>query len=675
MLPYALTIFLSAFLLFLVQPLIAKQILPWFGGSASVWTTCLLFFQSALLAGYAYADASVRWLKPRQQLYLHAALLVVSLATLPILADASWKPAGNEDPILRILGLLTVTIGLPYLLLSTTTPLLQAWYWQRFNTSVPYRLFALSNFASLLALLGYPVLVEPFFGVNTSAKLWSGMYAVFALVCIATGMHSIRHAATRAAGAASTAAPETPAEPVRPARLLTWLALSATGSCVLLAVSNHITQNIASVPFLWVLPLALYLLTFIICFDHPRWYSRVVFMPLLAACVLGMAWQIDSLQLRYVLPLYALGLFAACMFCHGELARMKPDPRHLTLYYLMMSVGGAIGALLVAIGAPLALRGYYEMHIVLVLLGVLLALRVWGLPSAQPAALWAYRAAALAVIGGVVMFDMEAIKYYTRGVREMDRNFYGVVRTRDQTEPTRFRVMYHGGINHGGQHMEPGRTMEPTSYFGPTSAYGRLLSSLDGARRVGVIGLGAGALLTHSREGDFWVFYEIDPVVVELAAREFTFQKETKAKVEHVLGDGRLALEREASRQYDMLAIDAFSGDSIPMHLITREAMATYVRHIKQDGAIVFQATNRFVDLMPVIRRLADEFGMQTAWVSDWAEGADYYTSSTDQVIVTRNKALLEKPNIKNASEPAPARKDLRIFTDDFYNLLSILKR
>ena len=675
MLPYALTIFLSAFLLFLVQPLIAKQILPWFGGAASVWTTCLLFFQSALLAGYAYADASVRWLKPRQQLYVHAALLALSLVTLPILADVSWKPAGNEDPILRILGLLAVTIGLPYLLLSTTTPLLQAWYWQRFNTSAPYRLFALSNFASLLALLGYPVLVEPFFGVAMSAKLWSGLYALFALVCIATGFHSVRNAAASGVPAAQADA-AAPAEPVGAGRLITWLVLSATGSCVLLAVSNHITQNIASVPFLWVLPLALYLLTFIISFDHPRWYSRGVFMPLLAVCVTAMAWQVDSLQLRFVLPLYALGLFAACMFCHGELARLKPDPRHLTLYYLMMSVGGAIGALLVAIAAPLALRGYFEMHIVLVVLALLLALRVWGLPLARPGAVWGARLVTLVVIGAVIRFDAVAIEYYTRGVREMDRNFYGVVRTRDQTDPTRFRVMYHGGINHGGQHMEPGRTMEPTSYFARTSGYGRLFASLEpGPRKVGVIGLGAGALMTYSRAGDTWVFYEIDPVVVDFAAREFTFQKETKAKIEHVLGDGRLALEREAPRQYDVLAVDAFSGDSIPMHLITREAMAAYVKHIKPDGAIVFQATNRFVDLMPVVRRLADEFGMHTAWVSDWAEGADYYTSSTDQVIVSRNKALLEKQPIKSASEPAPGRKDLPIFTDDFYNLLSILKR
>jgi hypothetical protein len=670
MLPYALTIFLSAFLLFLVQPLIAKQILPWFGGAASVWTTCLLFFQSALLAGYAYADASVRWLRPRQQVYVHAALMLLSLALLPILANTSWKPSGNEEPILRILGLLTVTIGLPYLLLSTTTPLLQAWYWRRFNASVPYRLFALSNFASLLALLGYPVLIEPYFGVTASANLWSLMYGLFVVVCGLTGFYSIRNMPADADVARKQASDsDAPAAKTPTSHLLLWLLLSAMGSCVLLAVSNHITQNIASVPFLWVLPLALYLLTFIICFDQPRWYVRGLFMPLLAVSVLGMAWMIDSLELASAAPLFALGLFAACMFCHGELARLKPDPRQLTLYYLMISVGGALGALLVAIGAPLMLKGYYEMHAVLLALAVLLVVRVWGLH-------WVFRIATLGVVVAVSWLDVEAIRSYTQDVREMDRNFYGVVRTRDKTDPSLFRVMYHGAINHGGQHLEPGKTMEPTSYFGRTSAYGRLLASLDGPRKVGVIGLGAGALITHSREGDQWVFYEIDPSVVDIAAREFSFQREAKARIEHVLGDGRLALEREAPRGYDMLAIDAFSGDSIPMHLITREAMATYIKHIKPDGAIVFQATNRFVNLMPVIRRLADEFGMQTAWVSDWAdrEGEDYYTSSTDQVIVTRNLALLERPLIKQASEPAPARADLPIFTDDFYNLLRILK-
>ena len=666
MLPYAATIFLSAFLLFLVQPLIAKQILPWFGGASSVWTTCLLFFQSALLAGYAYAHASVRWLPPRRQIQLHIALLVISLAILPILADPSWKPSGNEDPILRILGLLAMTIGMPYLLLSTTTPLLQSWYWQRFNASVPYRLFALSNFASLLALLGYPVLVEPFFDVAESAKLWSGLYAAFVLICAGTGLISLRSMSAGTQNAAIQTS-STPTEPVRAATLIQWLLLSAMGSCVLLAVSNHLTQNIASVPFMWVLPLALYLITFILCFDHPRWYMRSILMPLLGLALFAMAWLVDSLSLYVAGPVFAAGLFICCMFCHGELARLKPDPSHLTLYYLMMSVGGALGALLVAVAAPMLLTGYFEMHIVLAAMGLLLLMRLAG-------AGWLPRIAAAVVLVAVVVLDGMAINTYTAGVREMDRNFYGVARTRDWTDPSPYRAMYHGAINHGGQRTTPAMRMEPTAYFARTSGYGRLMQSMDGPRKVGVIGLGAGALLAYSRAGDDWVFYEIDPVVVDLAGREFTYMKDTKAKLEIVMGDGRLALEREASRGYDVMGIDAFSGDSIPMHLITREAMAAYVKHLKPDGAIVFQATNRFVDLMPVIRKLADEFGMETAWVSDWAEGSDYWTSTTDQVIVTRNKKLLEAVAIKSFSSPAPARNDLPVFTDDYYNLLRILK-
>ncbi len=667
MFPYAITIFLSAFLLFLVQPLIAKQILPWFGGASSVWTTCLLFFQSALLAGYAYAHASVRWLAPRRQVQLHFALLAASLAFLPIVASVSWKPTGDEDPILRILGLLAVTIGMPYMLLSTTTPLLQSWYWQRFNASVPYRLFALSNFASLLALLGYPILVEPLFGVTDSARLWSWLYAAFVLVCATTGFISLRAMAGRNSPEPQNRRSTSQSAPVPFTILAQWLALAALGSCVLLAVSNHLTQNIPSVPFLWVVPLALYLLTFIICFDHPRWYLRRIFMPMLGIALVAMAWMVDSLELRIVAPVFAAGLFVSCMFCHGELARLKPDPSHLTLYYLMISIGGALGALAVAVAAPLMLKGYFEMHGVLVAMSLLLLLRLSGNG-------WLVRGAALAALIAVIALDVMAIRSYTDGIREMDRNFYGVVRTRDWFEPTSYRAMYHGGINHGGQRLDSAARMEPTSYFARTSGYGRLLQSLDGPRKVGVIGLGAGALLAYSRGGDGWVFYEIDPGVIDITRREFSFLQDTKANVELVVGDGRLALEREAPRGYDVLGIDAFSGDSIPMHLITREAMATYVKHLKPDGAIVFQATNRFVDLMPVVRRLADEFGMQTAWVSDWAEGADYWVSATDQVIVTRNKALLESAAIRNFSKPAPGRPELPTFTDDYYNLLRILK-
>ena len=673
--PYAATIFLSSFLLFLVQPLIARQILPWFGGAASVWTTCLLFFQSVLLAGYAYAHALVRWLGPRKQVYVHSLLLLASLALLPILANPAWKPAGHDDPIPRILGLLAVTIGPPYLLLSTTTPLLQAWYFRSFATRVPYRLFALSNAASMLALFGYPLGMEPVLGVAASARLWSYLYAAFVLLCVVSGVFSLRARtlAPREAAAAPAAEPtwELPGAEARvssTARVGLWLLLSSTGTCSLLAVSNHITQNIASVPFIWVLPLALYLLTFIICFDRPRVYVRGVFLPLMAALLLAMAFKVNSVKLSYVLPLFSLGLFVACMFCHGELAALRPDPSQLTLYYLVISLGGALGAFVIAIAAPLVLRGYYEMHAVLALLGVLLVAFAWRRDVL-------YGVLSATVLAFVLWFAADAIRIYTARVREMQRDFYGVVRIRDWAGPPPLRVMFHGGINHGGQYLEPSRALEPTCYVGKTSGYGRLLQTLAGPRKVGVLGLGVGALMTYAGPGDHWVFYEIDPLVVELAERHFSFLRVPGAKVEHVLGDGRLSLEREPPRGYDMLAVDAFSGDAVPMHLLTREAMAIYARHIKPEGAIVFQATNRFVDLMPVIRRLADELGMHTYWVDDEPQlQKGDFAFGTDQVIVTKNRALFEAPLLRGAGKPAPARSDLAPFTDDYYNLVRILK-
>jgi len=663
-LPYAATIFLSSFLLFLVQPIIAKQILPWFGGSAGVWTTCLVFFQSVLLAGYAYADWTTR-LGARRQAYLHVALLAVSLACLPIIASSSWKPQGNEEPILRILLLLCATIGLPYFLLSTTTPLLQAWYWRRLRSAVPYRLFALSNFASLLALLGFPLLFEPAFDLGELGWSWSFLYGGFAVLCGAVGLMS-------ANGAPERAEATNRAAPVALADQLLWLGLAAMGSVMLLAVTNHITQNISSVPFLWVLPLALYLITFILAFDHPRWYVRPVFVLALLFLVPAMAYYVPSLDLRVAAPLYLIGLFVTCMFCHGELAHTKPDPAHLTRFYLMISLGGAIGAVLVAIVAPLVLPGYFELGITLLVLGLVVAMRL------RRAALWAGVAVALATSVLVV----QAMYGYAPGMRVMERDFYGVVRTADHPEPVPYRTMYHGGIMHGGQLLGDSFRNTPADYFSPNSGYGRVFTSLremDKRRKlsVGVIGLGAGVLGAWMKPGDRLVFYEISPRVVDIAKHEFTYLADTAAHTEVVLGDGRLSLEREPPRGYDILGIDAFSGDSIPMHLITREAMALYVKHLKPDGVIVFQATNRYVDLLPVVKRLASEFGMEAVNISDSPDaidGPEYWYSATDQVIVTRNQKLLDWPRIDGVSMEIEDRPNLPTFTDAHHNLLRILK-
>jgi len=625
-LPYAGTIFLSAFLLFLVQPIIAKQILPWFGGSAAVWTTCLVFFQSTLLAGYAYADLTHR-LGLKRQTYLHIGLLTLSLLTLPILASEAWKPQGDEEPIARILLLLTVTIGLPYFLLSTTTPLLQAWFVRRFHAAVPYRLFALSNFASLLALLGFPVLFEPVLDLKELGWGWSAVYTLFVVLCAATGLASVRLAA-RAGDEQATGGSTTAAPPPTLGTQLLWLALSGMGSVMLLAVSNHVTQNIASVPFMWVVPLSLYLITFILCFDHPRWYVRPLFVALLLALLPWMAFKIPSLELKLSLATYLGGLFVACMFCHGELARLKPDPR---------------------------------------------VMRTRGLWSVV----------AIVALVPTVYFSYTGAKEYAAGMRTMERDFYGVVRTRDRTfEGVTYRAMYHGGIIHGGQLQGAQFKNVPSDYFGPGSGYGRLFTALNEMRpqprSVGIIGLGAGVVAAYGRAGDEVVFYEISPKVVDIEKTEFSFLRDTPAKVPPViLGDGRLSLEREAPRNYDVLGIDAFSGDSIPMHLVTREAMQLYLKHIKPDGVIVFQATNRYIDLLPVIARHARDLGLHAVVVSDYPPssiGADYWLSSTDQVLVTRDRALLEHPRIREAASEVRDRPDLPTFTDSHHNLFRILK-
>ena len=625
-----------------------------------------MFFQSVLLAGYAYADLTTR-LGARRQALLHVALLIVSLACLPIIASSGWKPRGEEEPISRILLLLVATIGLPYFLLSTTTPLLQSWYWRRFRSAVPYRLFALSNFALLLALLGFPVLFEPVFDLNQLGWGWSLLFALFALLCAGTALLSMNGFDPVEKDAAPKPAT---ALPVRDQVL--WLALSAMGSVMLLAVTNHVTQNVSSVPFLWVLPLALYLITFILVFDHPRWYLRGALLLALVALLPAMAYYIPSLDLRVAAPLYMVGMFVACMVCHGELARLKPDPAHLTRFYLMMSLGGALGAVLVAVIAPLVLRGYFELGIALVLLAGLFALRVRGVAK------WGV----LAVLGATTVLVVRGAGDYTRSIRVMERDFYGVVRTADHLSPVPYRSMYHGAIMHGGQLLGDSFRNTPADYFSPDSGYGRVFTSLREMNpkkplNVGVIGLGAGVIAAWMKPGDALTFYEISPRVVDIARREFTYLADTPAKTELVMGDGRLSLEREPARGYDVLGIDAFSGDSIPMHLVTREAMALYVKHLKPDGVIVFQATNRYIDLLPVVKRLASEFGFEAVNVSDSPDaddGPEYWYSSTDQVIVTRNRRLLEWGRIAEAAEPIEERRDLPVFTDAHHNLLRILK-
>jgi len=674
---FAGTIFTSAFLLFLVQPLIAKQILPWFGGSAAVWSICMVFFQVVLLAGYAYSDWVTRRLGVRAQARLHVALLLASLAFLPIVTSARWKPSGAEDPTLWILGLLVGTIGLPYFLLSTTGPLVQSWVARTPWGAQVYRYFSLSNLASLVSLLSYPLLIEPRSTLLQQAWGWSVAYGIFVLLCAGTTLYVARNWATAAqaapvsASAPAAAAAALPAAKPRGMDYLLWLALPALGSWLLLAVTNHITQNVAAIPFLWVLPLSVYLLSFVLTFESDRWYRRRVFLPLAAAmlvlCAFGLQDRIGT-AIKTALPIYVVGLFALCMFLHGEMARMRPAPAYLTRFYLMLSLGGAIGGVSVGLVAPHVLPAYYELGIGLVLCALVAGV-VWRRKRVGVAA-------SLALAGCCAWFLAQQIKGDAVGLLRMERNFYGVLRTTEtRTGMTGgIRRLFHGSIQHGEQYLAPAQRREPTTYYGLTSGIGRAIAAAPAdPRRVGLIGLGAGTLAVYGRPGDVYRFYEINPLVFELADREFSFLADSAARIERVLGDARLALERESPQRFDVLVVDAFSGDSIPIHLITAEAMDVYLRHTQPAGVIAFHVSNRYLSLAPVVEKIAQAKGLHAALVEDTPD-ASANLDLTDWVLVSRDpQALLREPILGATSVPEPI-PGLEPWTDDFNNLFGVLK-
>ena len=456
---YGATIFLSSFLLFLVQPLIARLILPWFGGSAAVWTTCMLFFQALLLAGYAYAHLLAKYSRRRIEALVHTALLVAAVVTLPISPSDAWKPSGSEEPVALILLLLGVSVGLPYFLLAANSPLLQAWFARARPGENPYRLFAVSNLGSLIALLGYPFVVEPFLGGHGQVALWSWLFAGFALLCALVAWRT--PAAQPVAEAEITAL-----GPLAKSDVVLWLALSATGSVLLLAVTNHLTQNVASVPLLWLAPLTLYLPTFIIAFEGKGWYRPQWLWPILVVWLGAMGWLLVDNDFQFDLPMqlgiFLPGLFLGCLFCHGELYRLRPAPARLTAFYLAISAGGALGGLLVAVVAPLVLTGYYELGAGLVALGVLAAIRFAGVNRIA-------RYASLAALLGIAACAAYDSMRYQRDVRVATRSFFGVLRVKEYGVPgedSHLRRLVHGAIMHGEQYLgdEKSRRMLTTYY-------------------------------------------------------------------------------------------------------------------------------------------------------------------------------------------------------------------
>ena len=775
MVPFALTIFTGAFLLFQVQPLIGKYILPWFGGGPGVWTTCLLFFQTLLLGGYAYAHFSSTRLKPRHQVILHLVLLGLSLALLPITPSEGWKAHVGGDPNVRILLLLMATIGLPYFVLSSTGPLMQQWFSQTSPGVSPYRLYALSNVGSLLALLSYPVFFEVKFPRHTQAVMWSGGLVLFVIFCAYCAFRVWKNASQPGAVSVTPTPVEIPLTPaefapspeliapvgdgaaagenaeVSKVDKLLWVSLPAIASVLLLATTNKLSQEVAVIPFLWVLPLSLYLLSFIICFDHARWYHRGIFTALLvvATAVVCQVLPVgNDAPMRLQIFVYNAALFIACMVCHGELYRLKPPPRQLTAYFLFISAGGAFGGFLVAIVAPAVFTDYHELQLGLWVLtyglGVLcfrhrsreLAVAVgvgamlvtvvlpWlrsyfdDSPGLRGEFVAFFRDRSPYIIGGLVVFVLCVFDLRRRVINPIweprmggfvmavcvafgtifvmqwevkssvqvlsaTRNFYGTLKVFDyypDDPEDHYHLLLHGATTHGIQFVKPEKSVLPTTYYADSSGVGRAINSLpQEPRRMGLVGLGTGSLAVYGHKEDYLRIYEINPAVEELARTQFKYLDYCQARVDVVMGDARLMMEQEVkannTQQFDLLALDAFSSDAIPVHLLTKEAFEIYLKQMKPDGVLAVHISNRYLDLQPVVEKLAEHFKLHVVTIADDNE-PEWWIYATTWMLVTRNKEFFQNDRIRDVAEQSEAdKKSFPLWTDDYASLYSIMKQ
>ncbi|HMR75617.1 MAG TPA: fused MFS/spermidine synthase, partial [Polyangiaceae bacterium] len=706
----AVAIFLGAFLLFQVQPMAGRQILPWFGGGPAVWTTCLLFFQVLLLVGYTYAHLLSRLTLTRQAA-VHLGVALASLAFLPIIPSESWKVGGAEDPSLRILLLLGATLGTPYLLLSTTSPLLQSWV-AKSGAASPYRLYAVSNFGSLLGLISYPFVLEPALGVRAQAYVWSSAYAVFALVLGALAIRILRAAPAAAAQASSRAAaanaPVADSPSPTPGATVTggdggsnsavaapsstlallWLLLAACGSLLLMATTSQLTEDVAPIPFLWVLPLTLYMLTFIICFDRERWYVRKLWIPVLIlgllACVTTL--RLPAAPLWFQIPSYSLGLFSCCMVCHGELVRLKPDPKHITWFYLVISLGGALGGLFATLVAPQLFLNYWEYHLSLFATVVLLAVSVLRGPleSKRPVVVGCF-VVGLAVLGYELMGN---IRGHQENRLVAARNFYGALSIYDVGAGTErhVRTLFHGTVPHGREVRSAGLLGRPVGYYSEDSGAAlafrfhpnRTRAGAPAPLHVGVVGMGVAALGGLTRAGDSMVMYEINTNIVDLAKEYFTFRDSMAGKESVMLGDARISMERELKdgkpQHFDLLFLDAFSSDAVPVHLLTREAFAIYDQHLKPDGLMAIQITAQHLDLSRVVLGQAQASGKKTMRFRT-QDDRKKFTHWSDWIVITTNEAFLNHPEVR-AREYRPKAPPAPVvtWTDDFNNLFRVLR-
>ena len=756
---FSLTIFTGAFLLFLVQPLIGRYILPWFGGGPGVWTACMLFFQLTLLTGYGYAHYSRERFPLRRQALIHGALLVIALLFLPITPSAAWRPTAQNNPTVYILVLLAANIGVPFLVLSSTGPLLQHWFSQLYPGAAPYRLYALSNVGSLLALLVFPFVLEPRFPRDSQAGLWGVGLVFYAICCGWCALKVWRVPLAVSAQVGGAPVDDRDTDTTTTAQRLLWFLLPACASVLLLATTNKLCQDVAVVPFLWVLPLAIYLLSFIIAFDSPRWYVRSFFALALIAALSLMCWALFHLAGASILKqvvAYSAALFVCCMVCHGELYRLRPPTRYLTAFYLVIAIGGAFGGMFVGLAAPLFFKDFVELHWGLFLCGVLFLIVcirekqsettgagtgffAWdnwrtlacALPFVAFFALdWLiaglgnnYRSIskgwflgirlgiwgvfALFILSWLARGTFRTFRYWRmlaclwlttglflltatlwthahaqpRNLVQKSRSFFGVlsILEEDADDPLRHHfLLQHGRITHGLQLAGGAAAQWPTTYYGEDSGVGLAMDAVRTiGRRVGVVGLGTGTLASYGQFGDTFRFYEINPEVIRLAATRFSYLQHSPAEIRLVLGDARLSMETESPQDYNLLVLDAFSSDSIPVHLLTKEAFQLYLRHLNPNGIIAVHISNKFLNLEPVVGGLVEHFHLHAALIDQDDVGEEWWVYPSLWVLLSPSSdtltthAVLSHPGYEVLP---PTSKKFPLWTDDFTSLYQIIK-
>jgi spermidine synthase len=666
---YGCAIFLGAFLLFAVEPMAAKQLLPALGGSSAVWITCLVFFQTALLLGYLYAHWLGRRSSARAMAIVHLALLVVAAVLLVVVVRPDTSGASSH-PQTAIFEVLTVTIGLPFLLLASTSPLLQLWLAREEGSGVPWKLFALSNAGSLLALVLYPTVIEPHLSLSVQRKLWGCGFGLYAIVCavIAWRMRG---------GEAAAAKPESGSQVWSSARAkMLWFLLPAGGAIQLCAVTSHLSQNIAAIPLLWVLPLGVYLLTFIIAFEAPPLRYRWIIARLLVVLLASLAWMLSktdvTIPIQINIGFFLAELFFACLFCHVETYALRPEnPSESTLFYLLIAAGGAAGTIFIGIICPMVFDANYDVALAFLATAALALIVMWDKGWAQRL-LWGTGTALLLAL--VVMLHI----VYARNAVVEERNFYGALRVKESHVPPgaeTVRTLMHGTIEHGTQWFAPQFRRIPTTYYATDSGVGLALRFCcgDRARNVGVVGLGAGTLAAYGKPGDRMRFYEINPLVRPIAENLFTYLRESGAQISFAEGDARISLTREAPQDFDVLVIDAFSGDAIPLHLLTTQAMDVYRRQIGPEGILAFHVSNQYLDLTPEVAALAAASGMEARVVDTPAqEWRGEYRATW--VLVSNNAAFFAQPQVAAFAREIPAKAGLRAWTDDYSSLLPLLQ-